>query len=109
MGSRARKIGVGDHAPAFRLNTLDGKGCAQHELLASGPALLAFYKVSCPTCQFTFPYLDRMARQSTVPFYGISQDDVESTRNFREHYRIAFPTLLDSRKEKYPASNAFGI
>ncbi len=71
--------------------------------------MLAFYKVSCPTCQFTFPYLDRMARQSTISFFGVSQDDSESTREFRDHFRIAFTTLLDSRKEQYPASNAFGI
>jgi peroxiredoxin len=109
VGARRRKLSVGDHAPAFRLKTLDGKECAQNQLLASGPTLLAFYKVSCSTCQFTFPYLDRMAKQSTIPFFGVSQDDAESTKNFRDDYRIAFPTLLDSRKEQYPASNAFGI
>jgi peroxiredoxin len=43
-----------------------------------------------------------------VQFIGVSQDDVRTTREFRERFGITFPTLLDESR-RYPASNAFGI
>ena len=109
MASKLRRLGRGDIAPDFRLKRLGGGEISLQEILARGPVLLAFYKVSCPTCQFTFPYLERMAGQSTIPFFGVSQDDEEATREFREDFEITFPSLLDSRKLGYPASNEFGI
>lgn len=109
MGVRGRKLGIGDAAPEFQLQQFQGSEVALSELRSRGPVLLAFYKVTCPTCQFTFPFLERMARGSNVHFFGVSQDDAEATQEFREDFRITFPTLLDSRKEGYPASNGFGI
>jgi peroxiredoxin len=77
--------------------------------LAGGkPVVLAFFKVSCPTCQFTFPFLERMKNQQ-IPIYAISQDDPDSTRAFNSEYGISLPTLLDKEKEGYPASNAYGL
>ena len=69
------------------------------------PVLLAFFKVSCPTCQFTFPYLERMSAKA--PVIGISQDSQELTDEFRRAFRLTFPILLDGKG--YPASNAFRI
>jgi peroxiredoxin len=109
MGSRGRKLGVGNQAPEFQLQQFQGGQVKLSELRSRGPVLVAFYKVTCPTCQFTFPFLERMAHGSRVHFYGVSQDDVEATQEFRDDFRITFPTLLDSRKESYPASNGFGI
>src|SRR5262249_8072064 len=73
---------------------------------------LAFYKVSCPTCQYTLPFLERLYRgpvKRDVPIYAISQDDAESTREFNSEFGITMPTLLDSEAEGYPASNAYGV
>ena len=73
------------------------------------PVVLAFFKVSCPVCQMTFPYLERMSRNEKIAFFAISQDDAAATRAFYGQFGITFPTLLDEKKERYPASNAYGI
>jgi len=37
--------------------------------------VLAFFKIDCPTCQLTFPYLQRMADRGQRRIVAISQDD----------------------------------
>lgn len=109
MAIKGRRLRKDDVAPNFRLKQLDGGEFSLSESLVAGPVLVAFYKVSCPTCQFTFPYLERIARQTSIPFFGISQDDAQGTREFREDFEITFPSLLDGRSQGYPVSNEFGI
>jgi peroxiredoxin len=111
MWGRHKKVAIetGAHAPAFHLKKLDGGAVSLEEILAKGPAVLAFYKVSCPVCQLTFPYLERLAASPKLQVIAISQDDNASTQGFNQRYGVTFPTLLDSSKEGYPASNAFGI
>jgi peroxiredoxin len=100
---------AGVRAPSFELKSLDGEKRSLEDLLAKGPALLAFYKVSCPVCQFAFPYLERLAAGSSIQIIGISQDDDSATKGFNQRFGVTFPTLLDQSRENYPASNAYGI
>jgi peroxiredoxin len=114
MGSAKQKetLGVGAKAPDFNLQDMAGKRRTRSELANGKPALLAFYKVSCPTCQFTFPFLERIYRGRTnrdISMYAISQDDAESTKEFDQEFGITIPTLLDPEDEGYPASNAYGL
>jgi len=99
---------VGTHAPEFRLKRLEGGETTLAELLASGPALLAFFKVSCPVCQMTLPFLDRMDA-GALRVYGVSQNDAADTRAFAQEYGLRFPMLLDAEEDRFPASNAYGI
>jgi peroxiredoxin len=99
----------GTLAPGFRLAELDGGEVTLAELAAGGPVLLAFFKISCPVCQLTMPYLERLHRQGGLRVYGISQNDADDTREFNRHFGVTFPTLLDSEDSGYPASNAYGI
>ena len=102
-------LNSGAQAPPFELPDLDGKSQSLDEMLADGkPLLLVFFKVSCPVCQLVFPFLERMA-SGTVRFVAISQDDAAATRNFHQRFGVTFPTLLDSVRAGYPASNAFQI
>jgi peroxiredoxin len=111
-GSR-KLIDPGSRAPDFRLPRLDGGPAGGNvtlqELVAKGPVLLAFFKISCPTCQFTFPFLERLHTAGTLPIYGISQNDAEDTREFNREFGVTFPTLLDSEESGFPASNDYGI
>jgi peroxiredoxin len=100
---------VGARAPEFRLPRLDGDEISLEEIAAQGPALLAFFKISCPVCQLTLPFLERVHQAGAVAVYGISQDDAADTRDFAERYRITFPMLLDSDTTGYAVSNAYGI
>lgn len=97
---------TGEPAPGFRLRSLDGGFVSLDELIRTGPVALTFFKVSCPTCQFTLPFLERLRGKNVVL---ISQDSAADTREFHEAFRITLPTLLDERREGYPASNAYGL
>jgi peroxiredoxin len=99
----------GAHAPEFRLDRLEGGEASLHDLAANGPALLAFYKVTCPVCQLTLPFLERIHGGGRLPVFAISQNDVEDTGEFNRYYGISIPTLLDREEADFPASNAFGI
>jgi peroxiredoxin len=99
-------------APSFRLPGLDGKLVSLEEILARGPAVVAFFKVSCPVCQLTFPFLDRMHANGAaggLQFVGVSQDGAAGTREFNREFGITFPVLLDEASADYAASNGFGI
>jgi peroxiredoxin len=111
MASRRRLklLDAGVRAPEFRLPLLDGGETTLQELIASGPVLLAFFKISCPTCQLTFPFLERIHRPGTLPIYGISQNDAEDTREFNREFGVTFPVLLDDEDSGFPVSNDFGI
>lgn len=98
----------GSLAPDFRLERLEGGQTRLAEIAAHGPALLVFFKITCPVCQMTLPYLDRL-HTAGLPVYGISQDDADDTREFMREYEVGFPMLLDSAGDDYPASNAYRI
>ncbi len=102
MWGRHKKamLEAGARAPSFRLKGLDGAAVSLDEILAKGPALLAFYKISCPVCQLTFPYLERLAAGSPIQIIGISQDDASATEGFNQRFGVTFPTLLDQAKDR---------
>ena len=90
---------VGKAAPNWELNGTDGKQYSLKDGLAKGPVLLAFFKVECPICQFTFPFLERLWQQlkaQGVQIWGISQDDQRATLRFAKEYAITFPILIDA-------------
>jgi len=111
MAARTQRklLPTGARAPEFRLARLDGSEASLHDLLANGPIALAFFKVTCPVCQMTFPYLERIHAGGTLPIYGVSQNGEEDTRDFNREFRITFPTLLDREENEFAASNAYGI
>jgi peroxiredoxin len=110
FGRRSKPpLAAGAKAPSFHLTGLDGSKRSLQEILSGGPALLAFFKISCPVCQLTAPYLERLAANNRVQVIGISQDDASATGGFMQRFGVTFPTLLDLSSEDYPASNAYGI
>ena len=111
MASRRtrRLLAEGDRAPDFRLPRLDGGETSLQELTAKGDVLLAFFKVTCPVCQLTFPVLERLHKSGSLPIYGISQNDAEDTRDFNREFGITLPVLLDPEEGGFTASNAYGI
>lgn len=74
--------------------------------LQNGPVLLVFFKISCPTCQLTMPFLERLAGAAQV--VAISQDDRIGTDQFRRRFHMAMPAVLDEAPA-YKASNLYGI
>lgn len=102
-------LGVGDTAPDFQLTDTFGTQKSLKDLIATKPALVALFKVSCPVCQYTFPFLERLSKSNNVEVIAISQDDLKATERFRAEFGVTFTTLLDESKKGYPVSNGFGI
>ena len=105
-------IVAGNTAPNFSLKALDGKEFSLSAALQKGPVLLAFFKIGCPVCQFTFPFLERLYQRnksSNVAIVGISQNGAEKTANFIKEYGVTFPVLLDLEEKGYIVSNTYGL
>lgn len=104
-------LATGTMAPDFDLSALDGKHFSLREELARGPVVLAFFKVSCPTCQYAFPFLERLHKaygEKGVKLVGISQNDAKETTAFTRQFGVTFPVVLDDT-HRYPVSNAYGL
>jgi peroxiredoxin len=104
-------LGEGAAAPNIQLTGLAGGLWSLGDALRRGPVVLAFFKISCPTCQLTLPFLQRMADSGslTAPqLIAISQDDAAGTREFQDRFGLSMPTLLDTA-QTFPASNAYLI
>src|SRR3979411_3298805 len=98
-------LAEGASAPNFSLNTIDGKNFSLNGAGRTAPVVAAFFKVGCPTCQYAFPYLERIYKaypQDKVRFVGISQDAKSDTAEFARQFGVTFPVVLDEMK-KYPA------
>ncbi|HVB35927.1 MAG TPA: TlpA disulfide reductase family protein [Candidatus Acidoferrales bacterium] len=93
------KVQAGNAAPVFALAGVDGEKHSLADALKKGPVLAAFFKVSCPVCQFTFPFLERMYESygdGKVSFWGVSQDNAHDTKEFLDEYGVKFPALIDA-------------
>ncbi|HVS90253.1 MAG TPA: TlpA disulfide reductase family protein [Candidatus Acidoferrum sp.] len=103
-------IVAGSIAPGFSLRGLDGKEYSLGALMERGLVVAAFFKISCPVCQFTFPFLERLYKRyggDGATFLGISQDDARSTKEFAAEYGVSFPMVMDEKG--YPVSNAYAL
>jgi peroxiredoxin len=104
-------LSAGTQAPEIALPSLDGSQFSLREALKRGPVLAAFFKISCPTCQYTFPFLERLHKNyggQKITVIGISQNNDRDTKAFLREFGITFPTLLDDPKV-YAVSNAYGL
>jgi peroxiredoxin len=110
-GGNMAALTSGTKAPDFTLPTIDGGKFSLSEELARGPVVLAFFKVSCPVCQFAFPFLQRIFKayaSKNVTIVGISQNGRQDTAAFLQEFGVTFPVLLDD-PNTYPVSNAYGL
>jgi peroxiredoxin len=103
---------TGKLAPDFTLATTEGNSVQLRELLQHGPVVLAFFKVSCPVCQFAFPLYERMAqahKDSGATFIGVSQNKPSGTKKFAREFGVTFPVAIDDDANHYAVSNAYGL
>lgn len=100
----------GTTAPDFALPSMSGGQFQLQSALEKGPVLASFFKISCPVCQYAFPFVDRLYRsyKGRVTVVGISQNPSKDTAAFIKEFGVTFPVLLDDTST-YPVSNAFGL
>ncbi len=100
----------GTKAPAVELKTIDGKAFSLRDQLEKTPVVLAFFKISCPVCQYALPFLERLHQaygSKNVAIIGVSQDNAKDTARFLKEFGVKFPVLLD--EGGYAVSNAYGL
>ena len=74
-------IVAGNVAQGFSLKSLDNQTFSLQTLLKRGPVVVAFFKISCPVCQFTFPFLERLHQRyssNAVSSTGFDKKDLET-------------------------------
>jgi len=103
-------VTAGQKAPLFELQGVNGRQHSLPEALARGPLLAAFFKVACPTCQYTFPFMERLYQRLRAhggQIWGISQDNVPDSQRFAKECGVTFPLLIDDYPHKI--SRAYGV
>lgn len=100
----------GDEAPDFELPDQDGKPTRLTDLLADGRLILFFYPADftpvCTreACMFGDAHAELAARGMTVA--GISPNDSDSHRRFRDRHGLNYTLLADPDKQ---AIRAYGV
>ncbi len=102
-------LGVGDRLPEIRLRDDVGNDVSTSDLLG-GPLVLYFYpKDDTPGCtseasQFRDLYPQFQKKQARI--VGVSRDNPESHRKFKQKYSIPFMLLADTDSK---LCDAFGV
>ena len=95
---------VGAEIPDVALRT--GAGTVETR---GKPAVLYFFKSTCPSCALSFPYIDRLDRafsDDAVGVWGVSQEDLPTAHEFMDRCSVNLPLVDDSALD---ASTAFDI
>ena len=92
-------LGPGDSAPSF---SLDGVA----DPWSDGPAVLVFFKVTCPVCQLAAPKVQALA-DGGATVVAIGEDPPEKLEQYAGKYGQRVPTL--SEPAPYAVSAAYGL
>ena len=88
----------GSQAPDFALTGIDGKEYRLSQALKQGPLLAVFIKTTCPACDLVMPYLKRLSeayRRDGWHLWVVSQNFVESSRDYARRFGVSFPIVID--------------
>ncbi len=91
-------VSVGQTVLPFSLRGIDGRTYALN-LNGARLTLAVFFKTTCPACQLTWPYLEKLHQtyqMAGLAVWGISQDPRDLSAAFASKYGSTFPILVDS-------------
>jgi peroxiredoxin len=104
-------LAEGISAPDLILPDLSGTLFYLVRALECGPLTLVFFKTTCPACDLTFPYLQRIhaASASSGPprIWAVSQDSIDATRRFSAELALGMPFLVDAHP--FPVSDDYAV
>ena len=74
-----------------------------------GETVYGFFKTTCPTCEMTWPYFDRIRQIGAkgLRTFAVSQDGRAETAEFNHRLGVAIETLYDP--EPWKGSSALGL
>lgn len=89
---------VGDIAPDFKLETLDGEEIRLSDFLGER-VVLNFWATWCGPCKDEMPDIQRLSEDRDVTVLAVnltySEDSIETVSEFTDEYGLEFPILLD--------------
>jgi thiol-disulfide isomerase/thioredoxin len=100
LGGQESGVGVGDPAPAVRVNDLDGKPVDLGLYIGKKPVFLEFWATWCTNCEELLPRVRaaQAAYGSEVEFIGVNvtvNQTPERVRRFLETHNPPYRTLYD--------------
>jgi peroxiredoxin Q/BCP len=109
-------LDTNDKAPEFTLPDQDGHDISLTELLKDGPAILYFYPADftpgCTREACSFRDLHDSIQSVGLRVIGVSPQDAESHKRFRDEHNLPFTLLCDEEKvaiKMYDVDGPFGI
>lgn len=109
-------LNTGDEAPDFTLTDADGREQTLTGLLEGGPLILYFYPADftpgCTREACSIRDLHDAIRSAGLTVAGVSPQDSDSHRRFREQYELPFTLLSDPDKtviRRYDVDGPLGI
>jgi thiol-disulfide isomerase/thioredoxin len=95
----------GDPFPPLALRDAHGKPLDPPD----GETLYAVFKTTCPTCELTWPFLDRIGKSSPpgLRILAVSQDDPGKTAAFNQRLGVGLETVYDL--DPWTASDELGV
>jgi peroxiredoxin Q/BCP len=109
-------LSTGEEAPDFALIDADGQEQTLTRLLDSGPLILYFYPADftpgCTREACSIRDLHAQIRSAGLTVAGVSPQDTDSHRRFREQHDLPFTLLSDPEKtviRRYDVDGPFGV
>jgi peroxiredoxin len=101
-------IPVGTKAPSFRLPARDGAPRSLDDI--GTPAVLAFFKTSCPTCKLAFPVFGELERRfrGAADVVAVSQDPMLQATQWLGELGFDGDVVNDSYG-RYEVSRAYDV
>ncbi len=108
-------IMVGQRAPDFTLNDLNGKIFTLSDVRDKKPVLLMFWATWCPACLQTMPYFSSLHAQyasqglEIISINIASNDPLPRVRSFQEINKLPYRILYDEKTDVSRLYAVFGI
>lgn len=103
-------LAVGDKAPNFELQDMDGKKVKLSDYEGQG-VLLNFWGTWCPPCKKEMPYIEKHFKEFTNKGVQVLSVNIGESHfkvdTFIKQYELTFPVLID--KNKSVSRNSYNV
>lgn len=96
----SNRVAVGDPAPSFSLEEVDGERLTRESLTFHGPAVLLFFRFAgCPACNIALPYYERELapglRDLGATLVAVSPQVPERLVEIKRRHHLSFHVATD--------------